>query len=138
MNSIHMRPYTESDYEMLSQWRVAHGKDIVPEIVLPKCGVICEINGNPTASLFLHMSNSNGMCMVEHAVSAPGLTIKLAREAFGHCMSCLKKIAADLGYHTMAAYAHPAMVRLVKRHGFRAGEKNLVQMFAPTQEVSNG
>ena len=76
--------------------------------------------------------------MVEHAVSAPSLSIKLAREAFGHCMSCLKKIAHDLGYHTMAAYAHPAMVRLVKRHGFRAGEKNLVQMFAPTQEVHNG
>lgn len=138
MNSIHMRPYLDSDYEMLSQWRVAHGKDIVPEIVLPKCGVICEINGQPTASLFLHMSNSNGMCMVEHAVSAPSLSIKLAREAFGHCMSCLKKIAHDLGYHTMAIFTYPSIARILKGHGFHVGEKNLVQMFAPTQEVHNG
>lgn len=138
MNSIHMRPYTESDYGMLSQWRVAHGKDTVPEIVLPKCGVICEINGQPTASLFLHMSNSNGMCMVEHAVSAPGLSLKIAALAFKHCISCLKKIAADLGYHTMAIFTYPSIARILKSHGFRAGEKNLVQMFAPTQEVDNG
>jgi hypothetical protein len=68
----------------------------------------------------------------------PGLSLKAAREAFRHCMECLKKIAADFGYHTMAAFTYPGISRYLERNGFSKAESNLVQMFAPTKEVSNG
>lgn len=138
MNNITLRPYTDGDYDMLCEWRKAHGTFAMPAVMLPKCGVVCERDGVPVASLFLHMSNSNGMCMAEHAASAPGLSFRAAREAFGHCVECLKTIASDLGYHTMAVFTHPSISRTLKKHGFIESEKNLVQMFAPTKEIPNG
>lgn len=137
-NSYTMRLYEPKDYEMLCEWRYARGKIAIPEIMLPKCGVVCECDGVPVASVFLHMSNSNGMCLAEHAVSAPGLSLKAAREAFGHCMECLKKIAADLGYHTMAVFTYPGIARTLERHGFRKAETNLVQMLTSTKEETHG
>lgn len=138
MNSYTIRHYTEDDYEMLCEWRHARGKISLPAVMLPKCGVVCELDGHPVSALFLHMDNSCGMCMADHAVSAPGLSLKTAREAFRHCMECLKNIAADLGYHTMAVFTYPGIARSLERHGFRKAESNLMQMFAPTKEVSNG
>lgn len=138
MNNYTIRHYTEEDYEMLCEWRHARGKISLPAVMLPKCGVVCELDGQPVSALFLHMDNSCGMCMADHAVSVPGLSLKAAREAFRHCMECLKKIAADFGYHTMAAFTYPGIARSLEHYGFRKAESNLVQMFAPTKEVSNG
>ena len=138
MNNITLRPYTDGDYDMLCEWRKAHGTAPIPAVMFPKCGVVCERDGVPVFSLFLHMSNSNGMCMAEHAASAPGLSLQSTREAFGHCVECLKTIAYDFGYHTMAIFTYPGIARFAKKHGFIESEKNLIQMFASTKEVSNG
>ena len=48
------------------------------------------------------------------------------------------KIAADLGYHTMAVFTYPGIARTLERQGFHKAESNLIQMFALTKEVSNG
>jgi hypothetical protein len=138
MSDFSIRHYDPADYPMISEWREQREQHAVPELMLPKCGVICERNGTPVASLFLHMSNSNGMCMAEHAASVPGLTLKVARQAFQHCVACLKQIAAELGYHTMAIYTHPGIARILQSEGFMSVESNLVQMLAPTKEVPNG
>ena len=138
MSNIAIRHYEPADYEMLCAWRHARGKTSIPEIMLPKCGVVCELDGQPVSALFLHMDNSCGMCMADHAVSAPGLSLKKAITAFKHCVACLKKIAADLGYHTIAVFTYPGIARVLERHGFRKAESNLMQMFALTKEVQNG
>jgi hypothetical protein len=138
MNNITMRPYTESDYDMLCEWWHAHGKQRRPEQMLPKCGVVCELDGKPTSALFLHMDNSCGMCMADHAVSAPGLSLKAAMLAFRHCVSCLKKIAKDFGYHTMAVFTYPSIARVLERQGFREANRDQVFLMTPTEEVSNG
>jgi hypothetical protein len=111
MSDITIRHYEPTDYEMLSEWWHAHGKHRRPEPMLPKCGVVCEIDGKPVSALFLHMDNSCGMCMADHAVSAPGLSLKTALLAFKHCVACLKKIAKDYGYHTMAVTTYRGIAR---------------------------
>jgi hypothetical protein len=138
MNNITMRPYTDGDYDMLCEWWHAHGKQRRPEQMLPKCGVVCELDGKPTSALFLHMDNSCGMCMADHAVSVPGLSLKQAMLAFRHCVSCLKKIAKDFGYHTMAVFTYPGIARVLERQGFRECNRNQVFLMTPTEEVSNG
>ena len=137
MNSIAIRHYEPADYEMLCAWWHSHGKPSRPEIFLPKCGVVCEFDGQPVSALFLHMDNSCGMCMAEHAVSAPGLSLKKASLAFKHCVACLKKIAADLGYHTMAVFTYPSISRVLKSQGFQSANHNLRMLLAPTKEEEN-
>jgi hypothetical protein len=132
MNNITMRPYTESDYDMLCEWWHAHGKQRRPQQMLPKCGVVCELDGKPTSALFLHMDNSCGMCMADHAVSVPGLSLKQAMLAFRHCVSCLKKIAKDFGYHTIAVTTYRGIARRLEFQGFRELSRNQVAMIATT------
>ena len=134
MSEIHIRHYEPTDYEMLSEWWHAHGKHRRPEVMLPKCGVVCEIDGKPVSALFLHMDNSCGMCMAEHAVSAPGLSLKIAMLAFKHCIDCLRKIARDLGYHTMAVFTYPGIARVLAGQGFREMSNNQIAMIAPLTE----
>lgn len=138
MSNIAIRHYEPADYEMLSEWWHAHGKHRRPEPMLPKCGVVCEIDGKPVSALFLHMDNSCGMCLADHAVSAPGLSLKTAMLAFKHCVACLKKIAKDFGYHTMAVFTYPGIARVLERQGFRECNRNQVFLMTPTEEVSNG
>ena len=134
MSDIHIRHYEATDYEMLSEWWHAHGKHRRPEPMLPKCGVVCEIDGKPVSALFLHMDNSCGMCMDEHAVSAPGLTLKTARLAFNHSIACLRKMARELGYHTMAVFTYPGVARVLKRQGFRECNRDQVFLMNSLQE----
>jgi len=135
MSEIHIRHYEPTDYEMLSEWWHAHGKHRRPELMLPKCGVVCEIDGKPVAALFLHMDNSCGMCMADHAVSVPGLALKTSLLAFKHCVKCLRKIARDFGYHTMAVYCYKGIAKVLESQGFQKAENNLIQMFSPTGEI---
>ena len=132
MSDITIRHYEPTDYEMLSEWWHAHGKHRRPEPMLPKCGVVCEIDGKPVSALFLHMDNSCGMCMADHAVSAPGLSLKTAMLAFRHCVACLKKIAKDFGYHTMAVTTYRGIARRLESQGFRELSRNQVAMIATT------
>lgn len=132
--TIEMRAYHPSDLPTLTEWWLAHDGRRRPEAMLPKCGVVCMMGGQPVAALFLHMDNSCGMCMAEHAVSRPGLTLKKAREAFRHCVACLKHVAGVHGYHTMAAYVPPALARILGRDGFSQAETDLVQMLTTIQE----
>lgn len=133
-NNYTMRTYAPSDYEMLCGWWYAHGKPSRPEIFLPKCGVVCELDGQPVSALFLHMDNSCGMCMADHAVSAPGLSLKKALTAFKHCVACLKKIAAGFGYHTMVITTYKGIARRLEYQGFKAISNEQVSMIAQTSE----
>jgi hypothetical protein len=140
MNNIalQMRAYAPSDLPLLTGWWLAHDGQRRPEGMLPKCGVVCEMDGRPVAALFLHMDNSCGMCMAEHAVSAPGLSLKQAREAFRHCVACLKQVARVHGYHTMAAYVSAPVARILKSQGFATAETDLVQMLTSTEDQDHG
>jgi hypothetical protein len=126
MNNITMREFTEADHDMISEWCYFHGKHPRPLPMLPKCGVICEMEGEPVSALFLCMDNSSGMCMADHAVSRPRLPLKTALEAFRHCMTCLQKIARGFGYHTMAVFTAPGIARILERQGFQKLSDNQV------------
>ena len=132
MNSstYNIRSYAAEDFDLLLGWWLTHDGQRRPESILPRCGVVCEIDGKPAAALFLHMDNSCGMCMVEHAVSRPGLSLQKAKQAFSHCVAVCKRIAGLHGYHTMAVYCPEPIARVLERAGFFRGESNLVQLFA--------
>lgn len=131
---VNMRHVEPADTSMLNEWRDGHGATRWPDEMLPKCGVVCEMNGAPVAALFLHMDNSCGVCLLEHAVTRPGLGLKTARVAIRHCIACLKKVARGHGYHTVAVFTYPSVTRFMERCGFSATNRGLTQMVASTEE----
>lgn len=138
-NNYIVKHYEAKDFDLLNSWWVAHDGQPRNQNILPACGVICERNGEPVTALFLHMDNSCGMSMIEHAVSRPKLSLKIAMEGFRHCVSVLKKIAATHGYHTMAAFVHPAIARVLEGQGFSKAETGLIQMLVHIElEVRHG
>lgn len=134
MSNIAIRHYEPADYDMLCAWWHGHGQTELSSALLPKCGVICELDGKPVSALFLHMDNSNGTCLIDHAISLPGLPLKKSLSAFKHCVACLKQIAHDLGYHTMAVFTYPSIARVLDKCGFEKGMEGLVQMLTSTKE----
>lgn len=131
---ITMRHYDDRDYELLCEWWVIRDGEHRPKSIIPKCGVICEFDGKPISALFMFMDNSSGNCLLEHAVSKPGISLKRSLEAFRHCVAVLKRIALTHGYHTMVAYAHPAVGRVLSANGFDQTNNDLVQMVAILEE----
>jgi hypothetical protein len=136
-DQIHIRHYEPTDYDMISEWCYFHGKHPRPEPMLPKCGVICEMEGEPVSALFLCMDNSSGMCMADHAVSKPRLPLKKALLAFRHCMACLQKIAIGLGYHTMAVFTYEGIAKVLKNQGFQELNRDQVFLVKPLLEEAH-
>lgn len=66
-----LRSRTENDYPMLCKWWEAHGWEPVLEAVLPKIGVIAEVNDEQVAAAFLYMDNSSPLAIIEWIVSNP-------------------------------------------------------------------
>lgn len=137
MNNITLREFTDADHDMISEWCYFHGRHPRPLAMLPKCGVICEIEGEPVSALFLCMDNSSGMCMADHAVSKPRLPLKTALEAFRHCMNCLQKIARGFGYHTMAVFTYNGIARVLKNQGFQELNRDQVFLVKPLLEEAH-
>ena len=72
--------------------------------------------------------------MAEHAVSAPGLSLKTALLAFKHSIACLRKMARELGYHTMAVFTYSGIARVLERQGFRECNRDQVFLMNSLQE----
>lgn len=133
--TVTMRHYDETrHYAMLCDWWLCRDGERRPKSILPRCGVVCELDGEPVASLFMFMDNSSGNCLLEHAASAPGLSLKRSLEGFRHCVALLKRIALTHGYHTMVAYGHPGVARVLSRQGFQQTNGGLAQMVAILEE----
>ena len=133
-NTVTMRPYIKEDYDMICDWWAAHHRSIRPMHYLPKCGVICEINSKPASALFLHMDNSCGMCMIDHAVSRPKLSLANSMLAFKHSISCLRKVSREFGYHSVWICTYPGIARILARLGFYELSRNQVAMVGSTEE----
>lgn len=72
--------------------------------------------------------------MADHAVAAPKMSLKQSLVAFKHCVMCLRKIAAELKYHTMVITTYKGIARRLEYQGFKTISENQTTMIAPTME----
>jgi hypothetical protein len=135
-NNVTIRPYVDDDYEMIREWWESHSRLSRPKQYLPKCGVVCEIDGEPISALFLHMDNSCGMCMIDHAVAKPKLPLAKSMLAFKHSIACLRKVALEFGYHSMTVITYPGISRILRKLGFAEISRNQVSMIGLTKEAA--
>lgn len=121
-----------SDAPMLHEWAKAHGSAFV-EAWLPPVGVVACCDGEARAALWLYMCVGVGVGFIEHAYTAPSLTITDAKTATRHCVESLRAVARE--HNTGLLFAHTsapiAGVLSDMVHCHRANDR-LVQLVIPT------
>lgn len=122
----------EPDYEMISDWFAVHGAKCPPAEILPKLGVVCQMNGEDVAALWLYMDNSVGVCWAEYPVTRPKLQLRQSREALKHLFTYLRRVACSNAYPIMRVTTIPAIARYLEHFGFKADMTGLVSMVGVT------
>ena len=99
--------------------------------MLPGCGAICEWNGKAIAAAFMYLdATGSGVAWLAWLASCPGTTGRRVARAFDHLFTFLTDFAKDMNYWLVnATYHHPALISLLKRHGFQTGDVGMTQLF---------
>lgn len=134
INVRHYQP--ETDYPLFEQWWKTHNWQPVAADMLPKLGVVTEIDGRPAACVWCYMDNSASLAMIEWVVANPENTHKESYIAITHSLQCAKKIVSgSFGYkYFMAATSNKSLMKIFSRCGFTATDTDITH-FVLTEEV---
>jgi len=127
-----LRFYEEADYEMISDWFATHGAKCPPKQLLPRLGVVGQMDGEDVAALWLYMDNSVGVCWAEYPVTRPKLKLSQTREVLKHLFVYLRRVACSNAYPIMRVTTIPAIARYLEQFGFKADMTGLVSMVGVT------
>lgn len=123
---------SEKDYAMISDWFAVHGAKCPPAQILPKLGVVCTMDGEDVAALWLYMDNSVGVCWAEYPVTRPKLKLTQSREALQNLFTYMRRFAASNAYPIMRVTTIPPIARYLEHFGFKAEMDNLVSLVGVT------
>lgn len=123
----------EKDYPNVAGWWAAHGWTPVPARVLPKLGIVAELDGVPTAAGWLYMDNSVGVGWMEWLVADPTASPRRVFQAVSAVVGFIKSEAARLGYHTlMTTCRQPSLGKLLVRQGFQQSDTGVSHFIGGT------
>jgi hypothetical protein len=122
---------TAADFARFAPWWTARGGDSPTREMLPGCGVAVEWNPTPVAVAFLYLdATGSGMAWLAWLATCPDTSAHRTGRAMRHALRYLVGHAASLNYWCVAAtYHHPALVKLLKRMGFKTGDRGMTQLF---------
>lgn len=123
----------EADYEMVADWFACHGEMAPLAAVLPKLGVVCEMDGEAVAALWLYMDNSTGVCWAEYPVTRPKLKLSQTKAALTHLFNYLRMVASSNNYALMRVTTIKPIARFLEKMGFKTDRANLVSMVGATK-----
>ena len=129
-----LRFYEDADYEMISDWFAVHGASCPPKQLLPRLGVVGQMDGEDVAALWLYMDNSVGVCWAEYPVTRPKLKLSQSREVLKVLFTYLRKVASSNAYPIMRVTTIPPIARYLEQFGFKTEMTNLVSMVGITTE----
>lgn len=124
--SLHLRSFDRgNDYPAVKTWWEGHGASEVPLALLPAHGMVVELAGEPQAAGWLWMANCNGIALLVHMTTKPGLGAFAAYEALSHLVACLERQAAELNYGLVVAEvpARGGLRFFLGRMGFDEGNQ---------------
>lgn len=124
-----IRHYTPEDYPTVAEWWKGHDWPPVPEQVLPKPGIIAERDGVPLGAVWLYMSNSNGVAMMEWLVVKPDIP---GRQALAIIKALVEgvEIEARCGDYGVifTSCKQPALAKIIERCGFVETDKQMIHL----------
>ena len=122
----------EKDFDTVKAWWEAHSNGrLFAKELLPPVGVIAEVNGEPLAACWVHLSAGVGVAFLDLPVSKPGLPLKEVQIVFSVLLEAIEEICRAHDYGMLQAFTLPGIARhLQRRHGFEhAGTRlQLVKM----------
>jgi hypothetical protein len=126
-----VRGYGEKvgDYQMVCGWSEERGMGMLLENTLPPTGIIVEADSEAVAASWLYLCYGIGVGFWEGLIARPGLSLKMARAACGHCVGALKAIAAANDTGLIKTYAKGALAWEAERHGFIRADEGLISLF---------
>jgi hypothetical protein len=117
----------ETHYPIVKEWWITHGWDPVPEIVLPKLGVIAfNKKEEPITAAWIYMDNSVGVSMLEWIVTNPANSPKDSLRGIKTVTIFLKDRAKEMGYQIMLATCRQkSLLKVLERTGFQQTDENI-------------
>jgi rRNA processing protein Gar1 len=103
---IKIRPYKESDYEMIASWWSDHGEvGPRPGMMVEDGTFVLELGSTPVMSITVFLTQSKEVAYLEGLISAPYFTIKEARRIVGQeLVNHAYAFAKSKGYKRVICY----------------------------------
>lgn len=121
-----------SDYPIVESWWNAHGWNAVPQIMLPKLGVVAFYAGEKNedaAAAWLYMDNSSPVCMLEWLVSNPQLSATKTVRALKHVCGFLVSEAKHNGYGAMMTTCkQDSLAKFYEKQGFTRTDSDMIHL----------
>lgn len=122
---MNVRRYTSADHAMLANWWVAHKWPIIPEVALPKVGLVIENKGIPVCAGFLYQTDSV-MAWLEFIVSNPACDTMERGQALDLLIEDLSAYAKELGFMSLFTSSnHTRLMERYKEHNFQLSDSGV-------------
>lgn len=128
--SLGRRKFVAKDYETMQKWwQKWHKDDAPPPWVLPKTGIMIEVDGEDAAFGFLYNTDS-GVCVFEWFCGNPFMKKKDREMALDYLIDCAKEWAEKAGYGLIySSCGIQRYINRVKSKGFKDVSKNQTHLF---------
>jgi hypothetical protein len=121
-----------TDYPIVEEWWKAHGWSAVPQVMLPKLGVVAFYSGNKiedAAAAWLYMDNSSPVCMLEWMVTNPTLSATKTVRALKHIAEFLTGEAKHNGYAAMLTTCkQDSLAKFHEKNGFDRTDSAMIHL----------
>jgi len=124
-----IRMFNDDDFLMVAKWCAGHRRSCLLRELLPRLGVITELDGEPATAVWLRMDNSSPVCWLDCAVSRPGLRPRHVARALLCAADFLASEAKRLGFSVMMATTLPQLARYLRKAGWSTHQEALDNLF---------
>lgn len=129
-----VRMYAAEDYATIAPWWPAHGWQPVAQAVLPRGGVVVELDGRPVAAAWLYMDNSVGVAMMEWTVTNPDNTPRQSLKAITLLVGAIREIAVQNDYGVVLTSAkQDSLVKVYAKNGFQKTDSGMTHLLMLTK-----
>ena len=121
-----------TDYPIVEEWWNAHGWTAVPQVMLPKLGVVAFYAHDKiedAAAAWLYMDNSSPVCMLEWMVTNPTLSATKTVRALKHISEFLTGEAKHNGYAVMLTTCkQESLAKFHEKQGFDRSDGEMIHL----------
>lgn len=122
-------PFENKDYLMACSWWGAHEFGVVPQVCLPKTGLVVYHGDQPVCLGFLYSTDS-AISWIEFMVTNPEAGLRSRVEGLDKLIKDLVQIAYEKGAKTIFTSSdNPSLIKKLGDHGFKVGDQNTTQLF---------